>query len=58
LAVIAAAAGGLVMFFEGKAVKGREGVPVTERDRQRLARDKERGVRHFNNIKDKKPKAT
>jgi len=53
---IIAMLGGLVMFLEGKKVKGIEGVPCSDRDLERLARDKERGVPHWNNIKDKKPK--
>ncbi|KYK54590.1 hypothetical protein DCS_06550 [Drechmeria coniospora] len=52
LACIVAAAGGLVMFIEAKAVKGIEGVPVSQKDADKLQRDRERGVWHFNNIKD------
>lgn len=44
---------GLVMFFEGKAVKGVEGVPVSQADMEMLARDRERGIYHFNNMGDK-----
>ncbi|KAJ4304315.1 hypothetical protein N0V88_001928 [Collariella sp. IMI 366227] len=40
----------------GKKVKRIEGVPLTERDRQRLEKDRELGIPHYNNIKDKKPK--
>jgi hypothetical protein len=59
LACVVAAIGGLQVFFEGKRVKGVEGVPLSDADRKRLALDKERGVPHYNNIKDKKqnPKA-
>ena len=57
LGMVSAAAGGLMMLFEGKAVKKVEGVPVSDEDLERLARDKELGVVHYNNIKDKKPKA-
>ncbi|CAM1502800.1 Fc.00g075760.m01.CDS01 [Cosmosporella sp. VM-42] len=45
--------GGLIMFFEGKKVKSIEGVPLSEEDRQRLEADRERGIWHYNNIKDK-----
>jgi hypothetical protein len=51
-----AAVGGVPMFTEGKKVKSIEGVPLTERDRERLSRDKELGIPHYNNIKDKIPK--
>ncbi|KAK8149715.1 hypothetical protein G3M48_005796 [Beauveria asiatica] len=44
---------GLVMFFEGKAVKGIEGVPVSQADMELLAKDRERGIYHFNNMRDK-----
>lgn len=47
LAIVSAAAGGLVGFFEGKAVKAIEGVPLTEADRERLARDKELNIPHY-----------
>ncbi|KAA8568515.1 hypothetical protein EYC84_007539 [Monilinia fructicola] len=33
-----------------------EGVPVSDVDRAKLARDRELGIVHFNNIKDEKPK--
>ena len=56
LAMVLAAIGGLQVFFEGKRVKGVEGVPLSDADRRRLALDRERGVSHYNNIKDKKPK--
>jgi hypothetical protein len=56
LACLIAMAGGLAMFIEGKRVKSIEGVPLTEQDKETLRRDRERGVRHYNNIKDKKPK--
>lgn len=48
-----AAVGGLFMFLEGKAVKGIEGVPVSNKDLERLERDREQGIWHFNNIQDK-----
>lgn len=47
--------GGVMMFIEGRRVKSIEGVPLTDRDRERLARDKELGIPHYNNIKDKAP---
>ncbi|KAM0213366.1 hypothetical protein ACHAQD_009315 [Fusarium lateritium] len=53
LACIVAAIGGIVMFIEGKKVKGIEGVPISDEDRKLLQQDRERGVWHFNNIKDK-----
>ena len=51
-----AAVGGVPMFTEGKRVKSIEGVPLKERDLERLSRDKELGIPHYNNIKDKIPK--
>ncbi|KAK4224743.1 hypothetical protein QBC38DRAFT_511535 [Podospora fimiseda] len=57
IACIIAIVGGLVMFFEGKKVKSIEGVPCSDRDLEKLARDKELGIPHYNNIKDKKPKS-
>ncbi len=56
IACVIAMVGGLEMFLEGKKVKGIEGVPLTERDRERLARDGELGIPHYNNLKDAKPK--
>ncbi|KAM6519771.1 hypothetical protein FALCPG4_013361 [Fusarium falciforme] len=53
LACIVAAIGGIMMFIEGKKVKGIEGIPISEQDMQQLQEDRERGVWHFNNIKDK-----
>lgn len=53
LACIVAAVGGIIMFLEGKAVKSVEGVPVTAEDQARLDADREQGILHFNNIKDK-----
>lgn len=55
LGCIVAAVGGITMFIEGKKVKSIEGVPLTDRDRERLARDMELGITHYNNIKDKAP---
>ena len=47
LAIVFAALGGLVSFFEGKAVKGVEGVTLSEADLERLARDRERNIPHY-----------
>lgn len=55
LACIAAAIAGITMGLEGKHVKTIEGVPLTDRDRERLSRDMELGIPHHNNIKDKDP---
>lgn len=56
IACIVAAAGGIMVFLEGKKVKKVEGVPVSEKDREKLRRDREMGILHFNNLKDEKPK--
>ncbi|KAK0646466.1 hypothetical protein B0T16DRAFT_413503 [Cercophora newfieldiana] len=56
LGMVIAMVGGFVMFLEGKKVKSTEGVALTDRDHQKLADDKEKGVYHYNNIKGKKPK--
>ncbi|POR37158.1 Uncharacterized protein TPAR_02608 [Tolypocladium paradoxum] len=53
LACIVAAIGGLIMFLEGKKVKGIEGVPVSQRDLKQLERDRQHGIWHYNNIKDR-----
>lgn len=53
LACIVAAVGGYIMFLEGKNVKSIEGVPLTPEDQARLDADREQGILHFNNIKDK-----
>lgn len=53
LACIVAAVGGYIMFLEGKKVKGQEGVPVSAKDLAKLEEDRERGVFHYNNLKDK-----
>lgn len=53
LGCIVAIAAGLIMFFEGKTVKGIEGVPVSQADMELLARDREQGIFHFNNMGDK-----
>ncbi|PHH58957.1 hypothetical protein CDD81_4058 [Ophiocordyceps australis] len=51
-----AAIGGAIMFAEAKTIKSIEGVPVSQEDQERLQRDHELGIWHFNNIKDKRPK--
>jgi len=43
-------------FIEGKHVKAIEGVPVSEEDQERLRRDQELGIQHYNNINDEAPK--
>jgi len=53
LAFLAAGLGGWIIFTEGRRVRATEGVPVTEDDLEILSRDKELGVPHYNNIKDK-----
>lgn len=53
LACVVAGVGGYFMFLEGKRVKGVEGVPVSPEDLERLRVDREQGVWHWNNIKDK-----
>ncbi|KAB5570523.1 hypothetical protein GE09DRAFT_1103622 [Coniochaeta sp. 2T2.1] len=56
LACLVAAIGGFMSFLEGKKVKSIEGVPLTDQDKEKLARDGEQGILHYNNIKAKKPK--
>lgn len=53
LGCIVAGIGGVMMFIEGRKVKSIEGVPLTERDRARLESDRELGILHYNNIRDK-----
>ncbi|KAG6018359.1 hypothetical protein E4U43_002517 [Claviceps pusilla] len=57
LGCLVAGVGGFIMFLEGKAVKGIEGVPVSQQDKNRLDRDRERGIWHYNNLQDKDLKA-
>ncbi|XDG01140.1 hypothetical protein ABKA04_000755 [Annulohypoxylon sp. FPYF3050] len=57
LACIASATAGVLMGIEGKHVKAIEGVPLAKRDIARLARDKELGIPHYNNLNDKDPEA-
>lgn len=56
LACIVAACAGIMIFVEGKKVKGFEGVPVSEKDQERLKKDEEVGILHVNNINDAIPK--
>jgi hypothetical protein len=56
LACIVAGCGGIMMFIEGKHVKSIEGVPISEKDQERLRRDNELGITHWNNINDARPK--
>lgn len=56
LACIVAACGGIMSFVEGKKVKSIEGIPVSEKDQERLRKDKELGITHWNNIKGEQPK--
>jgi hypothetical protein len=51
-----AIAGGIMSFIEGKHVKAVEGVRVSEADQERLRRDRELGITHWNNINDEAPK--
>ncbi|KAH6890301.1 hypothetical protein B0T10DRAFT_485504 [Thelonectria olida] len=53
LACVVAGVGGYIMFLEGKKVKSIEGVPVSPEDVEKLQADREQGIWHFNNIKDK-----
>lgn len=45
-----------MIFMESKKVKGVEGIPVNEKDQERLKRDRELGIVHINNINDAIPK--
>ncbi|KAI3344035.1 hypothetical protein F4824DRAFT_31225 [Ustulina deusta] len=56
LTFITSSAAGIMEAFQVLNVRAIEGVPLTRRDVQRLARDKELGIPHYNNIKDKDPK--
>ena len=53
IACILAGVGGYIMFREGKSVKSQEGVPVSEKDLRKLESDREQGIYHYNNVKDK-----
>ncbi len=56
IGMVIAMVGGFVTFVEGKKVKSIEGVPLTDEDHNKLARDKENGILHYNNLKAKRPK--
>jgi hypothetical protein len=53
---IVAGVGGIMVMLEGKRVKSYEGVPVSAKDQERLRRDRELGIVHYNNLKDEPPK--
>jgi hypothetical protein len=53
LAFGVAGAAGIMTFMEGKKVKSIEGVPLSDEDLERLRKDGEQGIWHYNNIKDK-----
>ncbi|KAI1133060.1 hypothetical protein F5Y10DRAFT_230105 [Nemania abortiva] len=55
LTFITSSAAGIMEAMQVLNVRAIEGVPLTKRDVQRLARDKELGIPHYNNIKDKDP---
>ena len=56
LALVVGSMGGIGIFTEGKKVKTVEGVALTDEDKEKLARDREQGIYHYNNIKAKRPK--
>lgn len=56
LACIVAALAGIMVFMEGNKIKEIEGIPVSAEDQERLKRDHEMGIVHFNNLKNEKPK--
>ncbi|QKD57058.2 uncharacterized protein FOBCDRAFT_139106 [Fusarium oxysporum Fo47] len=53
LGCMVAAVGGIIIFIEGKKVKGIKGVLIGDKDIQQLQEDREKGIWHYNNIKDK-----
>lgn len=55
LTFITSSAAGIMEVSQVMKVRAIEGVPLTKRDIQRLARDKELGIPHYNNIKDRDP---
>ncbi|KAI8634808.1 hypothetical protein F5Y19DRAFT_410283 [Xylariaceae sp. FL1651] len=55
LTLIASTSAGIMEALQGRKVKTVEGVPLTKMDLKQLARDKELGIPHYNNIKDKDP---
>lgn len=56
LTFLTSSVAGIMEVVQVLGVRAIEGVPLTKRDIQRLARDKELGIPHYNNIKDKDPK--
>ncbi|KAI2630460.1 hypothetical protein GGS21DRAFT_202129 [Xylaria nigripes] len=56
LTIITSSSAGVMEFKQVMNVKAIEGVPLTKRDRERLARDIELGIPHYNNFKDKGPR--
>ncbi|KAI0202158.1 hypothetical protein F4808DRAFT_422148 [Astrocystis sublimbata] len=55
LTLITSSSAGILEARQVMTVRAIEGVQLTKRDRERLARDKELGIPHYNNIKDKDP---
>ncbi|KAI0443411.1 hypothetical protein F4803DRAFT_315124 [Xylaria telfairii] len=55
LTFITSSLAGIMEALQVMNVKAIEGVPLTKGDIARLARDKELGIPHYNNIKDKDP---
>ncbi|KAI0456180.1 hypothetical protein F5B21DRAFT_469013 [Xylaria acuta] len=55
LTFITSSSAGIMEALQVMNVKATEGVPLTKGDIERLARDKELGIPHYNNIKDKDP---
>ncbi|KAI1431170.1 hypothetical protein GGR50DRAFT_104750 [Xylaria sp. CBS 124048] len=55
LTFITSSAAGIMEFNQVMNVKAIEGVPLTKGDMERLARDKEQGIPHYNNLQDKDP---
>lgn len=55
LTFLTSSVAGIMEVVQVLSVRAIEGVPLTKRDIQRLARDKELGIPHYNNIKDKDP---
>ncbi|KAI1824803.1 hypothetical protein F4861DRAFT_227505 [Xylaria intraflava] len=53
LTFLTSSAAGIMEFTQTMNVKAIEGVPVTKADIERLARDKELGIPHYNNLGDK-----
>ncbi|GAP86569.1 putative alpha-l-rhamnosidase c protein [Rosellinia necatrix] len=55
LTFITSSAAGIMEVSQAMKVRAIEGVPLTKSDIRRLVRDKELGIPHYNNIKDKDP---